>query len=1060
MATVDDAAAWEALPEDEHKSVWDETERNFWNDLRRSRQGEKNKIDQEYQRSVTEERIKLSELTGQRSQLSESQVRLARELAKVEMELARVTEECEEKSDRLAQIEQDYRKSIEARTETQREIWTTMRKFFKGKRGENPAAQDSDDQDMEAFGLTEELSELPELPRTNGVTSRRSVVNGPSVERSNHAAEDGESMEGVEHHHNSTTAADKPAAETIVDVVDTDGNVIGPVERIEPWNQWVEGIQELEIRRPVKIRRGRRFNDTHLASIYERTEAKGVKWLSCMIQATGEVQSKRCQSCDKNQGAFDDCIIVGGDLFQKCGNCEWNRQGCHGASGDTIDILESRDKSRQQKEAQEVRARSSPTPEPQRVEIQSRPGSAPQPQVQTHAQAMAFQGRLQAEAKARTQRAPPVEEPATVSSRRPSPQPVPQQTPEPPRLPAYDPVSIPAPAPAPALAHAVGPTVALPPPAPAPAPIPVAVPVPSSAPVNFPAPIPRPDLAPERMVHPLPLPVPVPVRSQPIPPQPRPESARSALPTHAPRPIRHDTLQPTTEFDTPIKNAPAANGTPQAREPEQMPTPQEYRVTPGFTPANARSRPPSTERMERPTPASMHMEASPQPTESASEEPLEEISQDTMVLKHNGEFYTYPECVEGVPLVKINEFHPYWEPNWPNVRTLIEPQLARWREKHQAAIDAGPKQEKGGSSKYQIGRQVNRGVKILEFHDAGPISPYQLLSKKYTQSGKGGITSYDTLFRLSETMSELEKFKLDIQPVDWMRQRLHELILAEGSGFNLPRTIHDFYHDPKLTALRYKHGFKNIGRPSGLKARQSQGSPSSTPKPLKKRKSMHSIASTPRETSFVDQSPLASQVPVGPDSPFSTHLSKKPKFLPSVPGAIHDEFHYDAYSDTDSCSGGEITRCDWRLYQVKSRSFTTSTAVTQYWTWLEQAGCFQHQVLKDVSPAKWGLFKDRIDFHVNLDEIVEVVWNIEALRIHIVMRKGSVTMDKSDGEPRGDVMASFKRDRTMRRFLYFCREKGHSTNADSSEELDRRWQSMISEVLPDGRGESNKHLLE
>ncbi|KAJ4223951.1 hypothetical protein NW757_014362 [Fusarium falciforme] len=811
----------------------------------------------------------------------------------------------------------------------------------------------------------------------------------------------------------SSAAVDKPAADAIVDVVDADGNVIGRVERIEPRNQWVERIQELEIRRPVKIRRGRRFNVTHLASIYERTEAKGVKWLSCMIQATGEIQSKRCQSCAKDQGAFDDCIIVGGDLFQKCGNCEWNRQGCHGASGGTIDILASRERSGQRRGAKELHTRPSPEPEPKRVEIQPRYEPAPEPQP------------VQA---SRTER------PVRVPSRHPSPQPVPQPAPQ--HVPERIPERVSEQAPEPTYRLSYDP-VHHPPP----------------EPVRQHAPVSRPDLVPERMVEPMVAP------SQ---PQPRPEVPRSALPSHTPRPVRNDTLQPTTEFDTPMKDASVPNGTQPAREPEQMPTSQEYRVTPGFKPANVRSRHPSAERTERPTPAFMPIEPSPQPTESPSEEPLEEITRDNLVLRHNGEVYTYPECVEGVPLVKIDESHPYWEPNWPNLRTLIEPQLARLREKHQAAIEAGSKPERGGSSKYQIGQQVNRGVKILEFHEQGPISPYQLLSKKYIQSEKGGITSYDTLFRLSETMSELEKFKLDITPIEWMRQRLHELILAEGPSFNLPRTIHDFYHDPKLTTLRYKHGFKNIGRPSGLKARQSQGSPSSTPKPLKKRKSMHSVASTPRETSFVDQSPLATQVPAGPDSRFSTHLHKRPKVLLPASGPVHDEFHFDAWSDTDSHSGGEITNYDWRLFQVKNRLFTSPSEVIQYWTWLDETGCFQHQVLKDVSPALWGLFKDHIDFHVNLDEIEEVVWNIEALRIQIIMRKVNVTMNQSDGGPRGDVMASFKRDRTMRRFLFFCREKGVRMLKQTTEELDRRWQMMQSEQLldVDGSGESNKHLLE
>ncbi len=55
---------------------------------------------------------------------------------------------------------------------------------------------------------------------------------------------------------------------------------------------------------------------------------KGVKLVSCMIQATGEVMDRRCQYCKKNQGAFEDCIMLDNGLFQRCGNCEWSRQRC------------------------------------------------------------------------------------------------------------------------------------------------------------------------------------------------------------------------------------------------------------------------------------------------------------------------------------------------------------------------------------------------------------------------------------------------------------------------------------------------------------------------------------------------------------------------------------------------------------------------------------------------------------------------------------------------------------------------------------------------------------
>ncbi|RYC77363.1 hypothetical protein BFJ63_vAg19763, partial [Fusarium oxysporum f. sp. narcissi] len=452
------------------------------------------------------------------------------------------------------------------------------------------------------------------------------------------------------------------------------------------------------------------------------------------------------------------------------------------------------------------------------------------------------------------------------------------------------------------------------------------------------------------------------------------------------------------------------------REHEQIHPPQEYRIAAGFTPANVRSRPPSSER-GRPTPPSLSLDPSSQPPESPPAQPLEEITRDNMVLKNDGNVYTYPECVAGVPLIKINEEHPYWDPNWPNVKTHIEPQLARWRQEHEAVIEAGHGQDKSGNQKRKIVHEMNRGIKILEFHEKGPISPYQLLGKKYIQGAIGGITSYATLFRLSATISELEKFNLDISPVDWMRQRLHELIQTQGHNFNLPRTIHDFYHDSKLTSLRYKHGFKNIGRPSAaMKARLSHGSLSNTPKPLQKRKSMHSVSTTPREDSFINHFPLPSQVPrsypapalapapvptPGPQPAFSTHLNKKPKYMPPAHGSpIHDEFHFEDWSDTDSCSGGSITNYDWRLDVVKTRLYTSHISATQYWTWVGQIQCFQHQVLKDVKPAEWGLCRNEIDFHVNLAEIEEMEWSIEALRVHIIMKKDAGKL-AADGKPRG-----------------------------------------------------------
>ncbi|KAF5985953.1 hypothetical protein FBULB1_2685 [Fusarium bulbicola] len=1002
MATGEDV--WDSLPEGEQKSVWDETERNFWVNLRSKKNAENKKIERDFQLSINEVRLKLSDLTGQRDQLKESQSRLARELAKVEAELARTTDECKEKASRLECIEQDYRASRQKRTETLHDVWFKMRRFFRQKRGEDPDAPDHLGPESEGIILPEMLPEVSS--GFNGTTIRVEPTNGTAVvaERPEEEEDDGDRMEGVEHH-------DNGGAESLVDIVDADGNVIGPVQPLEPWNPWVERIQELEIRRPVKIRRGRSFNDTHLAEIYEPTQPKEFRWLSCMIQATGAIQAKRCLSCDKNQGAFDDCIIVGGDLFQKCGNCEWNRQGCQGSSGDTIDIVTSRERAQRKKQledgAQETSADQSSEKVHQTVAVQPRSEQPSQPEPQRVGEQISVPYRPPSPKPAPQYPELPSERQADRQiERQPEPQcewqpeRQPEKVPDRPNERFHDVIA----------AKAPERTVEV-------APIQIAErpremshrpayrppPGPSSRPTTAS----RSGYAPERMIDPVDSPLPTPIY-----PQPRPlGTPRSVLPSGVLRRSPHEILHPSTELDGPARDYRGSDSAHISREPEQIHTPNEYRVAAGFAPANVRSRPPSSDR-GRPTPPSLSVDPSSQPPESPPAQPPEEITLETMVLKHDGNVYTYPECVAGVPLAKINEEHPYWEPDWPNAEKLVELQLNRYRKKRQDLIKEDPQHPRLLSVK----NHINRAKKTLKFLKKCPISPCQLLGKRYI---KRGIKAFDALFRLSETISELEKFNLDVSPVDWLRQRLHELILSQGAEFKLTKALQSFHNDSKIINLRLKNGLDERGRRS---IALSHVSPSNTPKPPQKRKSMHSVPTTPHEYSFIHYFPPPSQAPQiypapapapvpapGPQPAFSTHLNKKPKYMPPTHGSpVHDEFHFDAWSDTDSCSGGSITKYDWRLGVVKTRLYTSHINVTQYWTWVGQIQCFQHQILKDVKPAKWGLFRDDIDFHVNVAEIEEMEWSFEALRVHIIMKKDAGEL-AADGRPRGDVMASFSR---------------------------------------------------
>ncbi|KAF4455912.1 hypothetical protein F53441_1849 [Fusarium austroafricanum] len=135
-------------------------ERNFWINHRSKKEAENNKVEKYFQLSINEERLTLSYLTGQPSQLKESRSRLIRELAKAEAELACTTDECEGKAGRLERIEQDYYVSRQKRAEAQQNFWIKMRRFFRQKKGEDPDAPNNRGPESEGIILPEELPEL------------------------------------------------------------------------------------------------------------------------------------------------------------------------------------------------------------------------------------------------------------------------------------------------------------------------------------------------------------------------------------------------------------------------------------------------------------------------------------------------------------------------------------------------------------------------------------------------------------------------------------------------------------------------------------------------------------------------------------------------------------------------------------------------------------------------------------------------------------------------------------------------------------------------------------
>ncbi|KAI1172961.1 hypothetical protein F4777DRAFT_482567 [Nemania sp. FL0916] len=216
-----------------------------------------------------------------------------------------------------------------------------------------------------------------------------------------------------------------------------------------------------------------------------------------------------------------------------------------------------------------------------------------------------------------------------------------------------------------------------------------------------------------------------------------------------------------------------------------------------------------------------------------------EITRETLVLKDNGSFITHPPMFAGVPLEKISEKHPFWNPEWENLEQTVKASLDKWSEKLDS-LRRDPHAVR--HTMFLANRQVNRGQAVLDFLRDGCFHPLQFASREMMDRVYKTFVNYDTVFRLVNVHEELKKFDLGIAPLEWLRQRLFEIATAQGEKFSLSKTIHDLYHDTKLKALREKHGFGNIGRPSGYRV-NDRGGAKGTPKLKAKREaSGHSLS--------------------------------------------------------------------------------------------------------------------------------------------------------------------------------------------------------------------------
>ncbi|KAK4120230.1 hypothetical protein N657DRAFT_163191 [Parathielavia appendiculata] len=483
----------------------------------------------------------------------------------------------------------------------------------------------------------------------------------------------------------------------------------------------------------------------------------------------------------------------------------------------------------------------------------------------------------------------------------------------------------------------------------------------------------------------------------------------------------------------------------------------------------------------------------PRPGSSQSEaDSLPEIKKEVLCLRDDGVVFTDPPMMRGVPLAKISPDHPYWEPDWKPIEEMIEP----IRQKHQERFEQLEKSGSTNREKHLANRDAKRGRVVLQYLKDGELHPYQLVGKDWINYR---IANYDTLYRLVQLLTdELPKMNLDVKPSEWLRHRLWEVYQETGGKFDVANWIAKAYHDCKVEHLRKKNGFARVGRPPAhatkqaeaassskksaatrsLKRKDPHETPEATPSKSKANITSKPSPAAPAAAASTQQQPkpkkikiITSQSQAGSGGGEPSSLRKPPKiilsspFTPSAPaptaaGSAADSkqtldslLEYDGYTSSDSVSHDRLHFNDWRLHQVRTRTFATNPLVTQYWHWVTETTKdkknpkeIEHQVLEWVEPPRWAVFKKPYNFHLKLDDIQEVTFAGRGCTKVIVAHKQG--KDGKDTHPRGDIMAQFKRERTKRRFLTFLRHKGVKVAEVGIDVIESKWESISPKTLP------------
>ncbi|KAK1751497.1 hypothetical protein QBC47DRAFT_307999 [Echria macrotheca] len=314
------------------EELWDEIEANYWASMREVRAAEDAQLDAGHRAERKRLDHQTAALVDSQSSLVAERAELLRRLEAINGELHKLEVQKSNLAHDVTDLERRFKERRHALYEervlddtNKREMLREYRrisKLTKASQGANGNEGAMEAPPVRPVSTHQEPSEsLSGTPRVSETGVEKLPVPDPQQSPQN-------PTKGPQEVPDAGSAMDVEKLPVLL--VDADGAVVERLQRINVTSHWVDYVLDLPIKRTATLRRGKRLSKEALESIYAVGNSKVSKWLSCYIQATGEIQDVPCQTCARGSGPFQECVVLpNSDYLPRCGNCEWSRLACN-----------------------------------------------------------------------------------------------------------------------------------------------------------------------------------------------------------------------------------------------------------------------------------------------------------------------------------------------------------------------------------------------------------------------------------------------------------------------------------------------------------------------------------------------------------------------------------------------------------------------------------------------------------------------------------------------------------------------------------------------------------